>query len=324
MFFFRKPAQNLTCPLLQGPSFNRSPLPGGAADYLKWDNPRLEELEKKYRGYESPANNPSLWTNQFQKDSIELQYFRGDNAYVWQYRGVKSIELVEIKYLLAAYYARTIDRLGLLNKLEEDGLFGIYTFDFNGRPVSRDLLDSILEIYFLERNIKISCMPDLRILDIGAGYGRLAHRIAKALPDLGCYYCTDAIAVSTFISEYYVRFRNVADKVTVVPFDEIVKKLDNNPVDLAVNVHSFSECTLEAITWWINLLAKHRVKYLFLVPNDRPELLSRETDGSAVNFRPMLEKNGYRLRITEPMYLDPSVQRNGIHPAHHYLFELTA
>ena len=253
-----------------------------------------------------------------------LQYFRGDNAYVWQYRGVQRLEMVEIKYLLAAYYVRTIDRLGLLDKLEEDPLFGIYTFDVNGRPVSRDLLDSILEIYFLERNLKISGMRSLRVLDIGAGYGRLAHRTAKALPGLEQYYCTDAIAVSTFLSEYYVRFRAVADKVTVVPFDEIEKTLKDHPVDLAVNVHSFSECTVEAITWWISLLAKHRVRYLFLVPNDKPDLLSRETNGTCVKFQPMLENNGYLLKITEPKYLDPSVQRNGIHPAYHYLFELTA
>jgi hypothetical protein len=308
--------------LLFRPSFHDTPLPPEAVSYLQYDNPRLIELENIYKSLSMPVTKHSLWTDQFQRGAIELQYFRGDNAYAWQYRGERNIEVVALKYLLVAYYIQKIDRLGLLPLLREDPLFGVYTFDFNGQTVSRDLLDSIVEIYFLERNLGISNASGIRILDIGAGYGRLAHRIAKALPNLGQFYCTDAVAVSTFISEYYLHFRQVDDKVTVIPLNEIEKTLQENEINLAVNMHSFSECTLEAITWWINLLAKNRVKYLFIVPNDGPVLLSREPDDSHLDFRPVLEANGYRLKVAEPKYLDPSIQRHGVHPAQHYLFEL--
>ena len=45
------------------------------------------------------------------------------------------------------------------------------------------------------------------MLDIGAGYGRLAHRMSAAFPQLEDYCCVDAVPESTFLSEYYLRHR---------------------------------------------------------------------------------------------------------------------
>lgn len=308
-------------PILVAPSYNSMPLPEGAEAYLRLENPALLELEKRYQTLSHAATRSSLWTDQFQKDSIQLRYFRGDNAYVWQYRGENHAQVVEMKYLLTAYYIQKNDRNGLLDRLGEDAWFGIYTFDFNGKLVSRDLLDSIAEINFLEDNLGISGISGLSVLDIGAGYGRLAYRMASALPNLGRYYCTDAIAASTFVSDYYIRFRNIADKVAVIPLDEIEQTLQAKPVHLAVNVHSFSECTIEAIGWWLDLLVRRKVRYLFIVPNQDKALVSRETDGRFIDFEPLLKEKGYRLKVCEPKYHDPSVQKNGIQPGHHYLFE---
>ena len=41
------------------------------------------------------------------------------------------------------------------------------------------------------------------------------------LPNIAEYLCTDAVPVSTFLSEYYLRFRGLQDRATVVPLDEI-------------------------------------------------------------------------------------------------------
>ncbi len=103
-----------------------------------------------------------------------------------------------------------IERLGLLERLDEDGLFGVHTFIVDGRRVSRDLLDSALELAFLDRHLGISRPPVQTILDIGAGYGRLAHRAVTAFPETVRYLCTDAIATSTFLCESYLGFRGVA------------------------------------------------------------------------------------------------------------------
>jgi hypothetical protein len=102
--------------------------------------------------------------------------------------------------------------------------------------------------------------------------------------------------------------------------------LASHPVHLAVNVHSLSECSLASIEWWLDLLRKHRVRYFLLVPNADAHcgtmLLSRERDGSKLDMLPSITSRGYQLVIREPKFKDPDIQRHGISPTHHYLFEL--
>ena len=59
----------------------------------------------------------------------------------------------------------------------------------------------------------------LRLLDIGAGYGRLAHRLAESVPATEIM-CTDAVPASTFLSEFYLRFRGVDNRATAVPHQD--------------------------------------------------------------------------------------------------------
>lgn len=308
-------------PACRGPAEADS-LPEGAEAYLTEDHPRLVELRRAYRSLACAALDPSVWGDGH-LSSRDLRFFRGDNAYVWQFRE----EAPEVSYLLAAYYARSIDRLGLLDRLEEDRLFGVYGVDWHeGRVLTRDLLDSIVEIYFLERTLGISGRTGMNVLDIGAGYGRLAHRLVGALPALGNVFCTDAVAESTFISEYYLRYRNVDHKAKVVPLFDIEALLTKQPVDLAVNIHSFSECTMEAVCWWLDLLAKHRVQYLMVVPNPLAhggtKLMTTEKDGTFADFLPAITSRGYRLHTQAPKYGDPGLQKHGLSPTRHYLFEI--
>jgi hypothetical protein len=60
------------------------------------------------------------------------------------------------------------DRPGYGCELGNDGAFGAYTDDHGGRAVSRDMLDSVLEINFLEEQVGLSKLPQLSVLDIGA------------------------------------------------------------------------------------------------------------------------------------------------------------
>ena len=297
------------------PCFNATPLPGNAAGYLRPDNPKLVELEQRYSAFDAQVTVPFRWTNRHVRQE-DITYFRGDNAWVWQIRGVNANILA---YALYFYYLQSIDHLGLLEKLGEDTSFGNFTFRIAGREISRDLLDSIAEIYFLDRHLGIGSRRGFRILDIGAGYGRLAHRMMTALPGIHSYHCTDAVAVSTFVCDYYLRFRGV-DRVRVVPLDMIDSTLEDHPVDLAINIHSFPECRREAIEWWARLLNKHRVKYLMIVPNSYNDERLLTNDGH--DFLPVLESCGYRTVVKEPKFLDPVVQEYGPFPHWHHLLEL--
>jgi hypothetical protein len=302
-------------------SYAAAPLPAGAAEVLRWDHPRLLELRSRYRAFAAMV--PSQWTEGFVSREIDLQHFRGDNAYLWQLRN----EGDEARYLLTTYHVQETDRLGLLDRLREDGLFGAYCFDFNGRMlVSRDLLDSVLEINFLNRHLDIAARPGLTILDIGAGYGRLAYRLATALPELGRIYCTDAVPESTFLCEYYLQFRRVADRAEVVPLDEAALRLESARIDLATNIHSFSECTLASVTWWLELLRRAGVRHLMLAAVNDGRLLTTERDGNRIDFMAAIEASGFRLATVEKKYEGaPSLQRLGIAPdTVHFLFERAA
>jgi hypothetical protein len=61
-----------------------------------------------------------------------------------------------VSYALSTYYIKSMDRLRLLETLTEDELFGNFVFEIDHKIVSRDLLDSILEIYFLEKCLGIA------------------------------------------------------------------------------------------------------------------------------------------------------------------------
>jgi putative sugar O-methyltransferase len=278
---------------------------------LAFDDRHLRELQESYSAFGGPAKNSVVWTDGYITEE-HLQNFRGENGYVWQTRGRNDNEM---GYALSYYYARANDSLELLDKLSEDDAFGVCLFEGDCRPISRDLLDSVLELNFLERTVKIAGKT---VLDIGAGYGRLAHRAVTALPTIS-YLCTDAVAISTFVCEYYLKFRGA--KARVIPLPQIERTLAQEKVDVAVNIHSWPECRPEAVQWWAHVLAKHRVRYIFVVTNDaEPQLPMRTNRGE--DLACLMDANGYRLVLCVPKYHDPVVQAYGVSPATYFLWEL--
>lgn len=289
-----------------------------AAKYLTIQNPRLQELRERYSTFQVKASVAIVWTDDYVQ-SYGLQSFRGDNCYVWQ---TADPNCAEINYCLTAYYVKAMDSLSVLEKNQEDGLFGVHTYTIDSQLFSRDLLDSTVELHFLEKHLHLSRIEDLNILDIGAGYGRLAYRTVNTFDNVSKYFCTDAVPESTFLSEYHVKFRGIDDKVNVIPLDEIEKQIKCQKIDLAVNIHSFSECSLDAIEWWLSLLASAEVKHLFIVPNTCDHGGVKLALNSGEDFSALVEKYGYKLKVKAPKYEDPMVQKYGVSPTYYYLFQL--
>ena len=190
-------------------------LPEDAISYLSTTNPVFLDYKSRYSNCDHPAGEVSLRTEDRIK-SEDVLYFRGHNAYVFQ-EGKFNRNL--FGYLLAYYYLKSIDHQGLLKKLEEDNAFGAITYTIDGKQVSRDLLDSILEIYFLDNHLQLFQNPGFSVLDIGAGYGRSAYRMVKTFPHLKQYYCTDAIAISSFIAQTEMLCETAIDDADLVPSD---------------------------------------------------------------------------------------------------------
>jgi hypothetical protein len=298
-------------------------VPTEALAYLTNANPRLLDLRARYRRH--PASIHSKWHSEFVSSSIDLRLFRRDNAYVYQTRQGIS----DTMYALTAYHVRQADPLGLWSVFTEDGAFGCHVVDFNGeKKVSRDLLDSILEISFLEEHLGLSRLNRPRFVDIGAGYGRLAHRLCAAFPRLGGV-AADAIPESTFLSEFYLRHRGLEGRARAVPLDEIEAAVLKEPPVVATNIHSFSEMPRAAIAWWVQLMARAGVPNLMIVPNTGEDLLTTEPEtverGSGPlrreDFAPVLREAGYELVVKRAKYAGaPSLQAYGLFPTWYFLF----
>ncbi len=295
------------------------PLPVEASE-LTSENPRLIELRDAYSRLDLPVLSLSRWNRSAVSSFLDLRWFRGETLFVWHYRELPRVS--QLKYFVYARYVRDRDELGLLDRLTEDGLFGCWTYSFRGwGRVSRDLLQSINEISYLERQLKLSGQPSIKVLDIGAGYGRLGHRMAQALDNVSDYCCVDAVPEATFLSEWYLRYRGCSPPARVVSLDTLDEQLAPRTFDLAVNMHSFSECPLAAVSWWIDRLVELQVCRLLIIPNEPDALLSTEGDGSRVDFSPVLDEAGFELVHCEPVISDEAIAE--LLPLHDrfYLYE---
>jgi hypothetical protein len=262
---------------------------------LSADDPRLAELRAAYAEVALPA---SRWHEDARRDFLDLRFFRGETLITWHRREEDPLA-TRLKFYVLLRAVAERDDLGLLGRLAEDGAFGCWTFDFDGwGRVSRDLLESAGELNALARLAGLGA--GTTVLDVGAGYGRLAHRATEA--GLGRWTCTDAIPESTFVCEAYLRHRGVAPPVEVVPLHEHGRL---GRFDLAVNVHSFSEVPLEAARWWIERVDAGA---WFVVPNETDGLTSQEADGARRDLLPVFAAAGYRLAAREPLVADPAAR----------------
>jgi SAM-dependent methyltransferase len=266
-----------------------------------------------YANFDSPMAAKSLWTDHTVADDVTLQFFRGDNLFVWQYS--RSPTINRYRYFIQARHIKAMDEWNLLDRLSEDGAFGCFTFEFEGLPlVSRDLLDSVAELTFLHRHTGLLDASPLQVLDIGAGYGRLAHRLLEAAPNVEMYWCVDAVPRSTFLCEFYLRYRGLSERSTVVPLPQLKQVLRPGEIDIAINIHSFSEMPKRAVAAWMGWVASLNVPTMLIVPNDPAGVFSREQDGRRLDCTDVLLEHGYSLDVREPTISDPGVREVlGVH-----------
>jgi len=289
----------------------------------------LRNLKSRYARVNLPIAVHSVWERKGTSDTepdiglggVDLRAFRGHSAYVWSHTG-SDPRLARMKYFIYADAVRRKDSIGLLGKLREDAAFGCIGFDFPGIGfVSRDLMDSIFEINFLHKHLNVIERDDLRVLDIGAGYGRMAHRMLEANPQIGSYTCVDAVPESTFLCEFYLKHRGLQNRVQVVPLDEVEHKLLPGQYDLALNIHSFSECTYAAVEWWLMRIKTMNVQHLMIISNNPSQFLSSERDGKRRDYAPLLQTLGYEVVAWEQLFDDPAVRELiGVHD-NIFLFE---
>lgn len=154
--------------------------------------------------------------------------------------------------------------------------------------VTRMWLDSCVEADFIQRNLADKTHT-LRVLEIGAGYGRLAANMQRGVRT---YTCVDAVPISTEVCRSYTaRFASLVHVSGLAEFVERVNSSEPPEFDLAINVHSWNECSYAQVERWLNLLRYLRVTYLFTVSNGHisgGKSAYATWGGSGNSFRPLL------------------------------------
>jgi len=290
------------------------------------DDPRLADLRRRYAAVDLPMRPLSMrradsihpWGREsLTLKEIPYQRFRSPSPLfdpeperTSAVSGLFSAEVTAAALRAYADYIIRIDDGRLLDLLEEDGAFGCETFRHRDRRLSRDVLDSASELLFLHREGVLDQPRGLSVLEIGAGYGRLAYRMAQAVPGLRRYACVDAVPESTYLSEFYLAYRGLLPGVAeVVPLDELGRIRDDR-FDLAIAITSLTEMPYQAVTGWLDLLAGMAVPALLIVPDHAHYLYSQDSGWRRTrDFAAYLRASGYHLTRDEPMIPDPAAWR---------------
>lgn len=260
-------------------------------------DPALLRLEAEYAKLN--LFDQSLWKTF--ADGIDIARFRGEHAYLAQMWG----GMTEDRYINSYHYA-VRHATNELFCMREDDAFGCVIFDDPDpdsiEKISRDLIDSALEIAFLRETMGWDDYGDLMVLDIGAGYGRFAHRLTNTF-DNAYVFCTDGVPLSTYLCDYYLKYRGI-ERAESVPLDKL-GSIDEK-IDVAVNCYSFSEMPLSAVNFWLDLCADLNIPYFFLVPHApdliHPHFITSEPDGSHLDYLGAFEKHGYKLKAQRPKF----------------------
>ena len=218
-----------------------------------------------------------MWEQWQDKVKLNLPNFCQSPLYVAQ-----DIPIEEFENIAPIIAEMTVD-LGDQTLGEEYGATVIETQKM-GR-VTRMWVDAMCEVNFLHKYLQLD---ELHVLDIGAGYGRLAAYMEGLV---NTYTCTDVVPISLFICEYFCMKH--APGVMVRKPEAL-----NWPYDLAINIHSWSEASLKSVAEWLALLKKHDTEYLFTVPHDN----NYNAWGPGGSFRPLIEAD-FELIVERKMGL---------------------
>lgn len=198
----------------------------------------------------------AMWETWQNKVKAALPNFAAHPIYVDQSQSEEEYQSVT-GYVFRNLKRRVLDRGGMLRDAE----FGARVVETPHGKLTRMWLDSNVEVDFLRR--KFPHLDKARVLDIGAGYGRVAVTL-QPLTD-GCYVCVDPVPVSTMVCRQYCQ--RFAPTVIVPSLPDFLD-LHNRRFfrfDLAINIHSWNECTREQISAWLDVLDEAKIPHLFTV-----------------------------------------------------------
>jgi putative sugar O-methyltransferase len=158
--------------------------------------------------------------------------------------------------------ARALDKLGLCDRLAEPELGNPLRVTIDGRLVSQDLATSIAEINCFWPWLPETVQAPIEVLEIGGGYGRLAHTIFQTRPvrrymivdippalQICAHYMSRLMPnLRVFHARSFERWEDVSQEINasdlVFLFPHQLQLLPNGYVDASLAVSSLHEMRL--------------------------------------------------------------------------------
>ena len=178
-------------------------------------------------------------------------------------------------------FTERIDSDHLLTYIDEPVEGNPFKIFLNGKLISQDLANSVLEYYSICEHFKASKEGKNTICELGAGYGRNAYVFMKALPN--CKYIVIDIPPALYVSQQYLtsvfreknifafrsfdRFSDVerefndADIAFLLPHQ--AETLPEKSVDLFINISSLHEMRMDQIHAYFKLIKKLTRGYFY-------------------------------------------------------------
>lgn len=194
-----------------------------------------------------------------------------------------SEKLTYFAYLASLFlYVRATDQYGQFSELDEPSVGNPICLTVNGKPVSQDLCNSYLEYAFIRSSLGDSFGEVRRIIELGAGYGRLSHIIHRLRGEKKRQIVVVDIPPALAISQWYLQrtcpdasfftyrdfqafddvradFEN-ADFCFLLPHQ--LEQLPQRYADLLLNVSSLHEMTVRQINRYYEVIDE-KVRFFY-------------------------------------------------------------
>lgn len=226
-------------------------------------------------------------------------------------------------------YVKNLDTDGLLQKLEEPRVGNPIEIKNDQKLISQDLANSVQEYYFIRPYIKKVEQSPPKIVEIGAGYGRLGHVLLSAL---NCKYIVFDIAPALYISQKYLSEVFPDKKIFsfrhVDSFDAIKEELEQSDIafftinqiklfpenycDFCVNISSLHEMAITQREKISEYMAKITKDYIYIkqykkYKNPFDKIIVREKD---YNFPAPWQRVLRRTTPTNIRFFEMIFQKN--------------
>ncbi len=144
-----------------------------------------------------------------------------------------------------------------LDKVNKMNLGSPVTVSFYGKELSIDYVLSVEEMYFLDKTLNNSEI----VLEIGAGFGRLAHAVIENFENINEYIICDLpemLAVSQNFLSTVLTKKNFS-KISFISNDHFHSITE---ADLCINIDSFQEMPSEVVKNYLNGISSY-AKYFY-------------------------------------------------------------